>query len=48
MGTFGIIELQSTRHALKYFLGGTRCIPTFEAGVVLHADPGEHGNFFSA
>ena len=48
MGPFGLIELQRPHDAFEDVFGDTVRVAALEAGVVLDADPRQHGHLFAA
>ena len=48
VGPFGVVELQCPHDAFEDVIGDTVGVAALEAGVVLDADPGQHGDLFAA
>jgi hypothetical protein len=47
VGPFGLVELQRSHDAFEDVLGDAVGVAALEAGVVLDADPGQHGDLFA-
>ena len=45
--TFGVVELQSPGHRLQHRLRRPGQVPALEPAVVVHAQPGEHGDLLT-
>jgi hypothetical protein len=48
VGAFGIVESQCAHQGLQHRVGDTTQVAALEAGVVVHADPGQRGDLFTA
>ena len=48
VGAFGFVELQGTGDGFEDAVGDTGEVAALEPGVVVDADPGEHGDLFAA
>jgi len=48
VGPFGLVELQRSHDAFEDVLGDAVGVSALEAGVVLDADPGQHGDLFTS
>ena len=48
VGAFGFVELQGAGDGFEDAVGDAGEVPAFEPGVVVDADPGEHGDLFAA
>ena len=48
VGSFGFVELQRPHDAFEDVFGDAVGVAALEAGVVLDADPGQHGDLFAA
>jgi hypothetical protein len=48
VGAFGFVELQRAGQCVEDVVGDAAGVAAFELGVVVDADPGQHGDFLAA